>query len=535
MNKIYISNLVKKLSISEYLFIFLIASILAIGIVNLDYPLDLSDGDSARDYLIARSISRGESLPLVGPWNAGFGTMVNSPFYYYLLALFLFIYDSYIYLNLINLLFFLASIIIYYLIAKKLFNKYVALISSLAFVSVPVIYLQSMYIWQPHLMYPFYLLSFLFLIKAYQDRSNKFVHLGIVSIIIAGALHNSAYSFLPVFLVLSMWIIYKNKPKLSQVFKPVITVVATFLVFYAPNIILFYKQENKTQASFSGFLKLNYAWDQLLAVFKQFLSFLSFSSIKIFHPLLFLYFLYLLFIIIYAFDKNKKTTKTLAVVIFIAVQPFLAFVLFGVKEFHIHYFSVVFAPLYIFAVGLIFSLDKIKLLKINKGLLRVIQFIFIAYVLFFSSSAFALFNDVDKFERPNSYYINQATDKIKDTAIEIKKTNNYEDLNFFDIIVYKKGPYGVRNYIFYLALEDKLNTDFIDISKSGLITDSQKKNYVFLVCINKKSAVFPTSDCKEHLRYRLNYLKVNGGNLDSLLFEDIYKDGPLNIFLTKTI
>lgn len=72
-------------NIRNWLFPLLIFISLFIRLYRLDYPL--MNAEAHRDYVVGRHIIRYLEIPLTGPcclWNGKFGTIRNSPSYYYL-------------------------------------------------------------------------------------------------------------------------------------------------------------------------------------------------------------------------------------------------------------------------------------------------------------------------------------------------------------------------------------------------------------------------------------------------------------------
>lgn len=126
--------------------------------------------ESSRDYLVANHIYKYHESPLAGPHDEGRYFLRNSPFYFYFLALPLYIHDSLFFLEILNILLQLATIVIIYMLAKRLFGSSAALLSSAIFALGNYFITQSNILWQPYLMQPFVNLSYLILVIGYQKR-----------------------------------------------------------------------------------------------------------------------------------------------------------------------------------------------------------------------------------------------------------------------------------------------------------------------------------------------------------------------------
>lgn len=123
-------------------------------------------GDQGRDLVIVSDFLQNGNLFFIGP-QTSIGDMYLGPFYYYLIAPFLFLYNF----NPVGPAIFVAvlSIIttyLLYLIGKKYFHLQVGLLSALLFAISPVVIKYSNFSWNPNIMPLFSLLFVYFLLES---------------------------------------------------------------------------------------------------------------------------------------------------------------------------------------------------------------------------------------------------------------------------------------------------------------------------------------------------------------------------------
>lgn len=187
---------------------FILAAILVLSclvrVARLDYPLSGAFiwGDGTRDYLIANHIVLYKEFPLLGPFNLLYDTgLYNSPIYYYILALFLIIYNNVLTLGLVNIVLQICTIFLIYFIAKKIFDQKTAALATTIFSFNPYVLSQSDYIWQPHLSQPLAYLGLLLAILFYERGKYIFLFGCALSLALSFAIHNSAFPWIPIFLI----------------------------------------------------------------------------------------------------------------------------------------------------------------------------------------------------------------------------------------------------------------------------------------------------------------------------------------------
>lgn len=254
----------------------------------LDYPLSQIFwwGDGSRDFLVASHIIKYSELPGIGPYNllapAG---IHNSPVYFYALAGLLFFFNHPLTLAFFNIILQTASLILVYLIARKMFGITPALLATAIFAFNPQIIKQSEYVWQPYLMQPVALLSLYLLLR-------RFFVWGWLTLLLAFLLYSSIFPWALVIL-----------SKISLFFSPAV-------------LVIFPELTVKSLAGyFSNFnFNLTYTLDTFYLNYFFLALFLLFTRRKHF-------FIFLLFLapVIFAsfFDKLRPHYLTLALPAFV--------------------------------------------------------------------------------------------------------------------------------------------------------------------------------------------------------------------------
>ena len=168
-------------------------------------------GDQGRDVYIVRKFLTNFDLMFIGP-QTSIGNMYLGPFYYYLMAPFLLLFNFHpvgpaIMIVLFSL---LTTYLIFHVYIKLFGNKIFALLSSLLYAISPVAVKYSNFSWNPNIM-PFFSLSFFYLSYLTLFK-NKFSLLPLLTISFIFALnsHYLALILLPIFAFFSF--IYFSMP-----------------------------------------------------------------------------------------------------------------------------------------------------------------------------------------------------------------------------------------------------------------------------------------------------------------------------------
>lgn len=193
-----------KLSAYDFIIILILVYTLLLRVNYLHPPI--GNGDSQRDYLVAHHIVAYREHTQLGPWNSLL-ERYSSPVHYYLLASVLLIKDDIMFLQIVNIFLQVFTIGIIYLFTKRLFSQSTALIASVFYAFSYSAFRQTLDFWQPGIMLPFFFLSCYSLIQAYLKKSYNFLILSLVLFVFFGTIHNSVFSLLPIYILISLIII----------------------------------------------------------------------------------------------------------------------------------------------------------------------------------------------------------------------------------------------------------------------------------------------------------------------------------------
>lgn len=476
---------------------FLIVLILSLAarISILNYPSNYTYrwGDGTRDYLVAHHILKYNELPATGPYNLlAISGVQSSPFYYYLLSLFLWPFDSLFSLGVVNLLLQVVMVICIYLLSRRLFHPSSALLASIFFSFLPEVLRQSEYIWQPFVMQLFAYNSLLFLAFAHFKNSYRLLVVSVILATIAFSLHHSVFSWLPTLFALTIVVLKKiNKAGfVINLFGLCLIIVATFTLLYLPAIIY-----SLGTVSSSGL-----RWQQIgpnlqesglyLASYANYLTNLSYNLVQLLssyslHPgsltvkllLLGLLFCFLAYLLSAGISLKKKVYLLLGILL--ASQPLFFSSLFNKNQ--LHYLTVSLG-LFSIAVAEITNPFNHKSLLIK--VIKSITALLLLYTAILSSYAVKVQDIYPKHSIP----YDEASFIIKDEIQQIQLRENLPDANFFQISSYANYQtsfrYQILDTILLVPLEYQLNRKLVAVDDSSPYNHYQinSSKYIFLVC-----------------------------------------------------
>src|SRR3989338_7883218 len=268
-------------------------------------------GDQGRDAIIVKRIITLEHFPAIGP-PTSVGQVYLGPFYYYFIAPWLLLSNFNPIGLAVGVAFFSSLyLLINYLIVKELFDKKIALISTilLSFSSVLIDF--SRFSWNPNLLPLFTLLTIYFVIKSL--RTNKWYYFALSGTFLSFAivLHYLALFLIPPIAILYLLSLRFLKQLISQSLNVLISASA-FLFFSFP-LIIFDLRHNFLnsklflalfQSSGTSFLtKINSFFDSF-----YFLNFYSFNiNLNKFFVYLLLFFLFIILLTLIKRSSNLKT------------------------------------------------------------------------------------------------------------------------------------------------------------------------------------------------------------------------------------
>lgn len=454
-------------------------------------------GDATRDYLVAHYIKNDGERPLLGPFNLLYEVgLRNSPLYYYLLAAFLIPYDSMETLGVINIFFQVAAIALIYLITKAIFDQRSALIAALIFGFTPTVLAQSEYIWQPNLMQPLAYLSLYSLSLSYLKKSYYTLLLSLVMVNMAAVLHNSIFSWWPLFLLLTFFILKSQHKNIKFYLGVILTFLTSLILLYLP--VLIYFVQNGFQTTTSP------VYLQSVANYFQNLEF-NFSQImQTFSTDRFWVIIFILLLISYLSLETKKR-RFLVVTFLFFLAPVATSSLFNKNQ--LLYLTV---SLGLFAILLAVSVNRI--FKNTIILILVVAF------LFKTTSADFKFLHPQREGSADNRLINLSADVIRQQV---------EDAYSFQVISYASREtifrYPTLDTLILVPLEKKLNVKLAKISDDSPFT---------LVQINDDRLIFVTCFEFNHPNAVMDCSRDFSGNFPNFtLVKNIYNRYPISIYL----
>ncbi len=316
-------------------------------------------GDQGRDAIIIKRILTGEHFPAIGP-PTSVGQVYLGPFYYYFIAPWLLLFNFNPIGLAVGVAFFSSLyLLINYLIVKELFDKKIALISTifLSFSSVLIDF--SRFSWNPNLLPLFTLLTIYFVIKSI--KTNKWYYFALSGTFLSFAiqLHYLALFLIPPIVILLMVELIKgfkqsNNGAMRQLSNYLLSFFS-FLIFSSP-LIIFDLRHNFLnsklfltlfQSSGTSFLtKINSFFDSF-----YFLNLYSFHiNLNRFLVYLLLLFLLLAFVTLIKRSSNLKTFLLFFLLIILEMSLYN-----GPK--HAHYFGLLY-PLYYVIISYFIAFPK---------------------------------------------------------------------------------------------------------------------------------------------------------------------------------
>ena len=413
-------------------------------------------GDQGRDAIIIKRILTLEHFPAIGA-PTSIGQVYLGPFYYYFIAPWLLFFNY----QPIGLAFGVAIfsslyLLINYFVVKELFDKKVALISTifLSFSSVLIDF--SRFSWNPNLLPLFTLLTVYFVIKSLQ--TNKWYFFALLGAFLSFSIQ---LHYLALFLIPPIGIIFLNKlidrfkqsnNETMKQLKNYLFSVISFILFSSPLIIFDLRHQFLNsklflalfQSSGTSFLtKINSLFDSFY--------YLNLYSFNIDLNKLFVYLLlFFLFIILFTLIKKASNLK---IFLFIFLLTILGMSLYSGPK-HPHYFGLLY-PLYYVIISYFIAFSKSSWEKYLT-------------ILFLAGFIFLNFQNYPYFRNPSNNQITSAKN------ISQKIYDNVKDKKFTVTALPEK--YSDSTYRYFLEIWGKRS-----LEKDSL----EKANELFVVCEKK--------------------------------------------------
>ncbi len=311
-------------------------------------------GDQGRDAIIIKRILTLEHLPAIGP-PTSVGQVYLGPFYYYFIAPWLLLSNFNPIGLAVGVAFFSSLyLLINYLIVKELFDKKIALISTILLSLSSVLIDFSRFSWNPNLLPLFTLLTVYFVIKSLKTNNWYYFVLSGTLLSFSIQLHYLALFLIPPIAILYLLSLRSLKQLISQSLNFLISALA-FLFFSFPLIIFDLRHQFLNTKSFialfqsseTGFLtKFNSLFDSF-----YFLNLYSFHiNLNKFLVYLLLFFLLLAFVTLIKRISNLKTFLLFFLLTMLGMSFYN-----GPK--HPHYFGLLY-PLYYVIISCFIAFPK---------------------------------------------------------------------------------------------------------------------------------------------------------------------------------
>ncbi len=469
----------------------------------MDFPISntFAWGDGTRDYLLANHIISYKEYPLVGPYNLLYESGIrNSAIYFYILALPLLLFNNVLTLSALNIIFQLFLIILIYLISRKVFDEKVALASVAFFSFNPEVIKQSDFIWQPYLMNPVAYFALLIYLTGYFRKKYILVLASFVLLAVAVAIHNSAFPWLSLFLIISFYFLRKEGKSLTHYIAIVFTLFSSLFLLYLPHSLNFLKSP---PPNISNFLSNSFLTNLDLNI-KQFMDAFNINSQ-----------VFLLIFVLISFNiiRNKRDFKIFIITLLFFLFPIIFASIFN--KIRLHYLILSFGAFTIMVAASLRSLAK----------LPRIFLIFFLIIIF--SGNFALTKD---FKKPlqNQHLIDEVTNAISTELLDIKRKDGFLEMDFFQIKSFGSSTgmpfeYPVLDTILLAPLEKKFDRKLVEVSDQNPYNHIQinNKNYFLVTCFKSGQNFL---NCDDQFRKSYPYYHI---------MKTIYQSDLLIVYLAK--
>ena len=333
-------------------------------------------GDQGRDAIIIKRIITLEHFPAIGP-PTSVGQVYLGPFYYYFIAPWLLLSNFNPIGLAVGVAFFSSLyLLINYLIVKELFDKKIALISTilLSFSSVLIDF--SRFSWNPNLLPLFTLLTVYFVIKSL--KTNKWYYFVLFGTFLSFAiqLHYLALFLIPPIFVIYLIDLLKERKQLIHKFVYLFICLFSFILFSSPLIIFDLRHNFLNSKLFLALFKSS--GSTLLTKFNSLFDsfyFLNLYSLNI-NLNRFLVYLLLLFLLL-AFITLIKRSSNFKIFLLFFLLTMLGMSFYNGPK-HPHYFGVLY-PLYYIIISYFLVFPKGTSWEKYLTIFFVIGFIFLNF------------------------------------------------------------------------------------------------------------------------------------------------------------
>jgi hypothetical protein len=486
-----------------------------------DHPIGYHGGDGYRDFMAADHLVRLHEVPVAGPFNALLPQIRNSPFYYYLIALFAAVDDSPAFVNLCFVALQCLTLLCVFYIARILFGRSAGFVAAALIAASPALISEATgFLWQPYLMEPFLAAAVLSFLIGRECRSATYLIVAEALGIMAVALHISALMAVP-FLLYLVYRQAKENGGRPSVARLAIWGVAVFLALFAPTF--FVSNGHSPSIVPLGFVvptmkSLRLFW--YVAFYRQLGGFSGFIAALV------LVLSSALYLRLPSIGQKKK--RNLVFVLVFASQVILInFALYIMSgDSHLRYFVALG-----WAVSALVGAFVSEFFFRSKFMWPVGALLVGAYLshIAWTPALQGFIATLPRIDHPRQKSMDAATAAIRKEVLGIKAQERLADYDFFGFVGIRSGGYGIRQNIFWLPLERELGASLMktDNSRVDGYMPLGQEGRLFLFCAKKdpESSPYPEADCLEQFKKdRPTYV----------IKKPIYADEYLSVYLTQT-
>lgn len=512
--------------------------------IYFDDTFTFHGGESARDYLIASHVARGEQFLLLGPDNAGGQSFLkNSPVYFYILSLFLLVKNDFLFLVFASIALWLVTVVFVYLLARRAFGAPQALIAALLFSFIPIFWQRSSFIWQPYIMMPFINLSYVFMLFAHLKKSFPLLLAGLGTAVLAGAVHNPAFASLAIIALIALFLMKKWRKQIRHYCGALIVVVTSALILYSPvfaylaahdNLLNFLENlaGNNTGGGIQSLIThslsdfFNKFSGEALKLIHHFASLPFTENVVFFNIRNALALFVLIATAIYFFSKRAGEKKIYIFFILLAIIWQLTLVSLLKIGGGYQYTAPIFGILAIAISEIAYStIRKNKIIAM--GIFALFAGIF--FPLFFKAPQDTINLAQNHSElRINRSIIGNAASAIAKEVVAIQRKERYRNPDFFRIWSFADDP-GLRRFnmdaILLIPLEKKFHKRLTAFNhERELLDQTNSSTYIFIACYGIKSSKCPG--------YFYEALK-NRPSKSYTILKQVYSHDVLTLYLAK--
>lgn len=453
---------------------------------HIAFPV-LDNTEIGRDYWTARHVAFFYEFPWVGPWNEGFGAYINSPLYYFFLAFLVSINDSILFLTIVNILLLVMTATVLYVLGKYFFSAATGFVAVLLYLVSWEAELQSRTIWQPHVMQPVFYIS-LFLLWMYHKTSrNAYALWSMVTFILAGALHNSVFSFVPLYCVMLWYLIGRVKPIQPMIIKLCLTGMVTLMAVYG-TVLMYYQRNQESIIStllnghrdFTGGHQLQNLGRLVLVPINDF--FLN-MNVHVLDRTTILFIILmaigLIYFLIYPSRKRKLFTLLLIVSV---LQPIIFGSVFKLQLSRYHFIFIFGLFMLVIAEWIVYALDYTWMGTFAAALLIFFLMKTFSGHWYFLSKTMEYKNSTESMQT--------AVHAIADEVYRIQQQKNMPDINFFQIRMYNSMVLSPYQELFWGPLEKYFKRKFTTLTNTSRpLKNLNNDTMLFLICSGLQKAV----------------------------------------------